>query len=409
MASGPQLRLLVATEFAPDASGGGPAVVRQMLREWAKEGLFWWSCAPGRGPFHQECQATNSAQIPKKLMPLRRFTRFKSLVLDEVWRRWATSQFLHTVSDCAPDVVWAIPHNWAILPMSAVLPKSRIGFHTTIQDYVQVHGQESKFGHRLCRRMAQAADLLYISATTRDATSHPMLNDLKDRTQAEGVQMLHAGVEENELRQLKENRGKSSDRIRIAFAGTILVPEEFSLFVKALRELRLDLSMPLSIELFGSHSYRSLPWFDASWMQEHGDLAESELLNALKKCTWGFVPMARTDADARYNRFSFPTKFISYLAAGLPIISLGHPESALMNMASRYNVGVKTNAASLQIIVNDLRRPLADSEPWITYGSAIIRCAEEQFRASTMRSTLWRCFERCAETTRTQRAAMTSR
>ena len=39
-------RLLVATEFPPNAAGGGAAIVRQMLREWPAEKLFWWSCFP---------------------------------------------------------------------------------------------------------------------------------------------------------------------------------------------------------------------------------------------------------------------------------------------------------------------------------------------------------------------------
>src|SRR5262245_34837604 len=38
--------LLVATEFSPNASGGGPAVVRQMLKHWPSEKISWWSCLP---------------------------------------------------------------------------------------------------------------------------------------------------------------------------------------------------------------------------------------------------------------------------------------------------------------------------------------------------------------------------
>ncbi len=50
--------------------------------------------------------------------------------------------------------------------------------------------------------------------------------------------------------------------------------------------------------------------------------------------------MALDDDDPRYNRFSFPTKFINYLAAGLPVITLGHPESSVVRMASEYQVGL---------------------------------------------------------------------
>jgi hypothetical protein len=40
-------RLLVATEFSPNAAGGGPAVVRQMLKNWPAEKHRWQSCRPG--------------------------------------------------------------------------------------------------------------------------------------------------------------------------------------------------------------------------------------------------------------------------------------------------------------------------------------------------------------------------
>ena len=43
-------RLLVATEFPPNASGGGAAVVRQMLKDWPVDRLFWWSPLPDNDP-----------------------------------------------------------------------------------------------------------------------------------------------------------------------------------------------------------------------------------------------------------------------------------------------------------------------------------------------------------------------
>ncbi len=45
-------RLLVATEFAPNMPGGGGsgAVMRQMLKDWPAEKLFWWSCFAGSRP-----------------------------------------------------------------------------------------------------------------------------------------------------------------------------------------------------------------------------------------------------------------------------------------------------------------------------------------------------------------------
>jgi hypothetical protein len=399
------VKLLVATEFPPNSSGGGPAVVRQMLRGWPTEELFWWSCLPERDTrFGQTVGEACCAPIPRKLLPHRRFTVFKSALLDHCWAPYAKAHLARTIWRVQPDAVWIIPHNWSILPAAAVLPKNGVGFHVTMQDYVDVHGQLQKFGPARCRRMASLADRLYASATTRDATSHPMVTDLQARMQATAAQMLHAGLEEEDFRFLADKDPTFDSAIRIAYAGTILVPKEFALFVAALDRVRAQLPGPVSLELFGSHSYAGEAWFDAAWMREHGNLPDAELLAALRGCTWGFIPMSLTDHDPRYNRFSFPTKFITYLAAGLPVITLGHPESSVMQMATRYLVGLATSAGDLETLTRQLRETLAVRAPWLKFGAEIVLCAEIEFNAQRMRALLHGCLEKCAEATRKQRA-----
>src|SRR6476619_7398118 len=124
-------RLLVATEFPPSASGGGPAVVRQMLQGFPSESLYWWSCLPEIEPlrFGQLVNATVCARIPPKLMPHYRLTGIKSALLDHCWRPFATAHLARTIRRVQPDAAWVIPHDWSILPMASVLPRAGIGFH----------------------------------------------------------------------------------------------------------------------------------------------------------------------------------------------------------------------------------------------------------------------------------------
>src|SRR4030095_16699262 len=120
------------------------------------------------------------------------------------------------------------------------------------------------------------------------------------------------------------------------------------------------------------------------WMREHGNLPDAELLAELRACTWGFAPMSLTDHDPRDNRFSFPTKFITYLAAGLPVIALGHPESSVMQMARRYSVGLATSAGDLETLARQLGETLAAPTPWLRHREEIIRCAGAEFDAARM-------------------------
>jgi hypothetical protein len=391
-------RLLVATEFPPNASGGGPAVVRQLLRPWPTSHLFWWSCLPERGKrFSQEVSEASGRYIPGKLMPQRRFTRLRSTLISLCWSPLAAAHLRKSIRRLKPDVVWAIPHNWSIFPLRAILPTSGIGFHVTMQDYADVHGQGQKFGNDLCRRMAAMADEVYAGATTRDATSHSMVKDLQRRTGVAAAQVLHAGLEDDDYRFLAAKHLRHGDAIRIAYAGTVLVPKEFALFVSALASLRSSLPLPVVLEFYGAHSYAGERWFDSTWMRERGNFPESELLAALRDCTWGFAPMALTDEDPRYNRFSFPTKFITYLAAGLPVITLGHPESSVMQMAMRYRVGPISQSADPFTIAEDLRSALVIADPWPHYRDEVARCARAEYDAERMRNVLFDCFDRCAD------------
>jgi hypothetical protein len=396
------VKLLVATEFPPNASGGGPAIVRQMLRDWPGDELFWWSCLPdcdqrfGRKVAHHLC-----AMIPRKLVPHRRLTRMKSALLDWFWTPFASTHLKKTIRQVQPDVIWAIPHNWSITPLESALSKARIGFHVTMQDYVDVHGQERKFGRARCRRMAEEADRLYAAASTRDAISHPMVDDLRKRTGVK-AQMLHAGLESEDFDFLPHRSlplTNSSTPIKIAYAGTILVEQVFELFVSAIKEIRRSLPQRIELHLFGAHSYAQRNWFDSEWMVENSNLPEAELLKKLRDCDWGFAPMALDDNDPRYNRFSFPTKFVTYLAAGLPIITLGHSESSLVKMARQYEVGLCTTAATVDELASQLMKTLSLKEPFEYYKAGIVQCATNEFDAERMRRNLFECFQECANQT----------
>ena len=385
-------RLLVATEFPPNASGGGPAVVRQMLKGWPAERLFWWSCLPERNQHFGQCiREIHCASIPAKLLPNRKLTGLKSQMLETFWTPWAASHLTRTLKTEAPDVVWIIPHNWSILPIAKAMNNWRGRFHVTMQDYVDVHGNPQRFGSERCRRMMEQADHLYASATTRDATSHPMITDLRERTGKDATQMLHAGLEASDFEFLAKPSRHGADSIRIVYAGTILVEEVFGLFISAIEEIRAALSKPVQLHLCGAHSYAGRSWFNREWMFEHGNLPEAELLGKLRECDWGFAPMALTDKDPRYNRFSFPTKFITYLAAGLPVITLGDRNSSVMKMAANYDVGLCTNTADAGALAEQLKTILSIESPRERYGPEIVRCAREEFDSDKMRRNLYRC------------------
>jgi hypothetical protein len=389
-------RLLVATEFPPNGAGGGAAIVRQMLKDWPVEKLFWWSCHPDRDElFGQKTASHRVAQIPAKLNPNRRGRALKSWLMDKFWVPRATDHFQNTLETSKPEVVWAIPHGWSIPPMVRVLPQAGIGFHVSIHDYADIQPAIIRFGAPRAAEMAAMADRLYASATTRDAICQPMVDDLRARTKCEGS-INHAGLEQEDFDYLATIPAPATHNvpIRIAYAGTIIAEQTFRLFVKALDRIRSK--VPLTLEFFGDHSYRSCDWFDAGWMKERGNLNAQSLAKELKEYDWGFAPMELTDENPRYNRFSLPTKLISYLAAGLQVIAAGHPESSMIKTMSPCHAGLCITDSDAGKVEAQLLAGLSKPDAKAQYRAAIQRCALAEFDVRRMRAVLHGNFQRCA-------------
>ncbi len=401
MSAPPYPKLLVATEFPPNGSGGGPAVVRQLLRGWPAERLCWWSCAPDLDARFGQTVATHRvAAIPPKLYTNRRYAHLKAALLHRLWTPWAARHFQRTLATLQPDVVWAIPHAWSILPLARVLPHAGTGFHVSIHDYADAHGMAARIGAEPVADMVRGAKHLYASACTRDAISHAMAADLLTATGKPACQVARAGVEESDLVATETAPAGSAAAVRVAYAGSIIVAREFELFARALAAARIHLKRPVEFHLFGAHRFATQPWFQEGWMIERGNLPEGELTEALRACDWGFSPMALTATDPRYNQFSFPTKFIGYLAAGLPVITLAHPTTSVMEVASRYDVGLATSADSLESLTAVLVRALSEPMPRMRHRGEIIRCARAEFDAGKMRAVLHAGFADCAARTR---------
>jgi len=362
-----------------------------MLKDWPPEKTYWWSCSPdGHAFFGQKVESHHTATIPSRLYPHRRGRTLKSFVLQHVWRPWASCQLRNTLDKLQPDVVWVIPHGWSIAVLGDVfLGNAKPRLHVSVHDYVNSRNYAVRYGARLAEALAKTADQLYAHAFSRDAISKPMLTDLVSRTGRDGV-LRHAGVEEREFENFSAATSRNPDVIRIAYAGTVVVEKTFSMIVEALNTVRARTQLRVTLEFFSNENYTSRSWFDRSWMHTHRPLPHDQLTSALREFSWGLAPMSFFDDDPLYNRFSLPTKFVSYLAAALPIIIIGHPDSSLVQIGKLYRVGACLTVPNYEHLVSELASTLMTKEPHSEFRTEIERCARTEFDAAHMRDTLHR-------------------
>jgi hypothetical protein len=380
-------KLLVVTEFSPNALGGGPSVVRQMLKGWPTERLLWWSCLPDPEPNEFKVNAHLTATIPRKLYPHSRLVRPKVWLLDHFWSKWATSHLKVAIKQHQPDVVWVIPHQWSILPLAAALPTTKQHYHISVHDY-PVHHAEGKVGLRMTMRLASLLDDLYRQAASRDVICQQMASDLQHRTGRGADEILNAGVEPEDFVYLEGKRSINRNTIKIAHAGTITAEADFTRFVESLARVRNRLQAAIELHFFGAHSYRGRPWFAADWMIEHGNVSDETFRAELRNCDWGLSPMELTNENPRYNRFSLPSKTVRYLAAGLPIITVGHKDSTIVQLARRYSFGVTIQSVDSKRMDELLLEAFREENVWRHYRDEILRCARKEFDAVQMRTRL---------------------
>ncbi|MDQ6911320.1 MAG: hypothetical protein M3128_00390 [Verrucomicrobiota bacterium] len=301
----------------------------------------------------------------------------------------ASKKFYSIIDRIRPDTIWIVPHQWAIPPLGHVLPHKDVPYHISIHDYPDAHHPERTIGRDLTTDLVVTVENLYRRAASRDTISNEMAADMESRTGASANQILHAGVEPADFEYLEQAVPVNRDVIKIAYAGTIVARQTVLAFVRSLTHVRKEIARRIELHLFSAHTSASQPWFNREWMIEHGELGASELLAHLRECDWGLAPMELTDENPRYNRFSLPTKVVSYLAAGLPTICIAHSSSTIAHLAGRYSLGIQIDETNADRIDEILRVGLSNSEERARRRLEIVRCARAEFDAETMRARLY--------------------
>ena len=388
-------KILVVTQFGPNASGGGPAVIRQALKDYEPSRVGWWSCSPDESAvFNFRAGFEAGFPIPRKLSPYKRAVVVKGWLLEHLWSPMACGNLEGARQAWQPDLLWVIPHMWSIFPVSSFLRKhwGQVPYHVTMQDYMDMSANIPILGRARGQRLATLAYDLYAKSNSQDATSPGMLEDLQRVTGRAGSQMLHLGLEPEDFAYLRAPVDSDEKVVRVAYAGTIQVPDVFRSVVNVFARINARGGPPrIVIDFFGSHSYSDQSWFRPDWMHEHGNKDEQSLRLALRECSIGFAPMVLQDDD-RYNRFSFPTKFISYLAAGLPVVAVGHPDSSVVRMAREYGTGFCWEHPDLDAMAQPFSAWLDSGNLKVRHAPNILSCARAHFDAAQMRSRLYACF-----------------
>ena len=309
--------------------------------------------------------------------------------MENIMAPYAARHLLAYIESVKPDLIFVMARCWIIPIVYRVMPKAGAHWHMALYDMPDIEPIVRQVGQGRADRFMGYAETMFRNASSRSLISPPMAEDMRERTGIECNTFFRCSVEPEMIAKLREPLPPPvDDVIRICYAGTIHVEPAFEIFIAALKSIRHQLKRRLEVHLYGSQLYQDRAWFDPDFIFEHGFLSEADLDREYKKGTWGLAIMHLEDIEPRYNHFSFPCKFSMSLAAGLPLICIGHQRSGLMELTRHYDVGLQYTEKDMATLGEKLRDHLEDSSHFNKYRAEMLRCAETEFNAAANRQKL---------------------
>jgi len=122
-------------------------------------------------------------------------------------------------------------------------------------------------------------------------------------------------------------RSPEPNSLRVGFAGQVYAPDEFMALVEAMRRIKRE-EPERRVEL---HAFcQGLPFVPAAddVVIPRGWLGQSELIEALTEMDFLYCPYWFSEDMRETTLLSFPSKLVTYLAAGRPVVFHGRTDAS---------------------------------------------------------------------------------
>jgi glycosyltransferase involved in cell wall biosynthesis len=370
-------------------------LIRQLLLGYPTEKIAWWYTRQTPTYAKPDLQAGSLYHfpLPAKLVPNQRWTKVKSLFMENIWVPLAARRLRLAIKDAKPDIVWVFcnVHCWSGVA-ATVAGLRGVRLHVSLWDYHDVRGGVHAMGKARARRFMDYTFQLIKQADSYDTLCPASMEEIYLRTGRKDGLMVHSGFEPNHLQALlsgSNQQVQEDEVLRLAYVGTIISEKGFFRTLAALDKIRNALKRKVVLEFFGNRNYRSQPWFQPDWMLEHGLFTDQGLIDVVRRCSWGIVVTDPEGEDLPYSRFSFPNKVGTYLSAGVPVLGFGNPQSCLIRMMQEHSFGRFTSATDAGELEKFLLESFQIKSPRELFQDGILRCAQTEFNAAEMRARLW--------------------
>ena len=265
---------------------------------------------------------------------------------------------------------------WILSVASSILRKNKdLNVVLLIMDDWQGHHESyglpySSGRRRLLREMVNRADTRF--AISREMASH------YENVFGKHWLVAHNGVELASVN-LKESNGVGRNQILLAGDVNVFRYDAVLAFSKAIDRHNSISAEIIEFSILGDiASEYSRQLSRLRGIKLKGRQTHSECLNAMRSADLLYLPLAFSDKARRISLYSLPTKLPEYLATGKPICFHAPKESALFQVAERFDLNPRldsTEGAALDSFLAQWIRE--DRVSWNSFARAQVALSQE--------------------------------
>jgi len=332
---------LVIADYPVGYASGFGETLFNLFSGFPEEKL--WSAHPGHRAAAADKRRGRSVKLPSPTRPAvipNRFslTYYPFLKTHQYWAAKQSVQILRqVVRQHSIKNLLVVPVTPWILSAAIMLHKECPELNLVLFVMDDWQGHHESHGLPYSRRRRELLGEAVNRATMRFAVSREMAAHYEELYQ-NTWHIAHNGIHRQSFVQAN---GHSTKRTQVLLAGDV---NEFRFdavvaFAQAIERRNRKGKPPIDFIVLGdvAEQHRA-PLSSLSAVSLHGRQPHSACLSAMLAADLLYLPLAFSTSAARISRYSMPTKLPEYLATGKPILFHAPFESALFQVAERYDL-----------------------------------------------------------------------
>lgn len=258
--------------------------------------------------------------------------------------RFVSRKLIYVIKNKSIDKLWVYASHSTIPTLYFVLKKIKIKYHLSIQDDYRTHlpTHESQY-------LKNKFQFIIENAYSIDFISTSMENYYRKKyTINSKTTVFYISHKTKDLKLPIINKTIA----KIGYAGNIWCGPSFVPLLKAIRELKYEFNIDIKLLIFAQNFPKKLFNEYLEFIEYKGFKSGNLLVKELQYCDLLYLPLTFDENQRVINLTSFPSKIITYLNSGIPILNHSPSDSSTNFFIKENKIGYSINSIEKNDFVN---------------------------------------------------------